>query len=166
MTPELQGKWKLGLAPFDGTTVASCDDPTLQNLREVLICCVDFLLPSYPTIFLNHDWHEHDGFLTGAESYSWEAFLSVLSSERALFDSRDDDTYVRIAVFPESFEWLIRYNIESDPSKDFSESWSDFDLSASPESAAFQLLDRIRTTWSGYMDSANSMEFFHNSYGG
>lgn len=161
MTPELTERWKSAKAPFNGITVATCDEPGPDILQEMLHFCMEALSPKYQTILLNHDWHEHDGFVNDAELFDWKHFSQITESIESLIASRNNEPEVRIAIFPASFEWLLRYNLDDDD-----EMWCDFDFSADPSSSAADLVGRISAKWPGYTDNSNSKEFFDHSFGG
>ena len=84
-----------------------------------------------------------------------------LSTTESLSSSRDDDAYVRIALYPETYEWLLRYNIDSMDGE-----WCDFDFSADLDSPAAALIEKISANWPGHTDISESKFFFDNSYGG
>ena len=67
------------------------------------------------------------------------------STDRALFDSRDSDFAVRVAVYSPTFDWLLRYNVDDDDESDYSTAWCDFDLSVSEESAALAVANSVFT---------------------
>jgi hypothetical protein len=64
MTPELQRRLSASLPPFDGTTIAVCDDPTVDEVLDMLQFISGQLATQNGDLFLFDDWHEHDGFLT------------------------------------------------------------------------------------------------------
>ncbi len=65
-----------------------------------------------------HDWHEHDGCIVESKFDSWKSLNEAIESERTLFDYRDEDFYLRAAVFPPSYDWILRYNIDQDDETD------------------------------------------------
>ncbi|MEX0716734.1 MAG: hypothetical protein WD066_09110 [Planctomycetaceae bacterium] len=165
MTPELERRWKAGRAPFDGSTVARCDEPDLGVVREALWFACEALREWYPIIHVFADWHEHDGFVTQPRAASWEEVFSWLASAESLYASRDDDDLVRVAIFPASFDWLLRYDIEG-ADDDWRAAWCDFDFTATPAASAFPLVAELHSRWPGYTDISPAKAFFDDSYGG
>jgi hypothetical protein len=165
VTPELARRWKVRLAPFDGSTVASCDEPDLNVVREVLSFACEVLRDSYPSIYLFSDWHEHDGFITQPRPGSWAEVFSWLASADSLYASREGDDFVRVAVFPASLDWLLRYNIE-DTDDHYSSASCDFDFTATPAASVFALVTELHSRWPGHTDISRAKLYFDNSYGG
>ena len=129
MTPDLQQRLDSTLHPFDGSCVHDVGDLTLPYLRELLSVTASLLSSSYPVIQSFHDWHEHDGYTIEPNPASWDAINLAITTDRTLFDSRDDDFGVRIAFYPPTFDWLLRYNIDEDDESDYNTAVCDYDLS-------------------------------------
>jgi len=146
MTPELECRRRAREAPFDGDVVALAEID-LGRLQEVLAFICARLAPLYPRILLYHDWHEHDGYVTHARAHTWEELLRSVSSAQALYHGRDDDWGVRLAVHPESFEWLLRFNVDEEDPGNPSTATGDFDLACSPGSAVTGILDELESGW-------------------
>lgn len=165
MTPELQQRWQTRAKPFDGTVVATCDEPTLDLVLDMLRFAAARLYTESEQIAVITDWHEHDGFLSQPTQTTWNEFAARLSNIESLYQSRSSDEYVRIALFPNSFEWLLRYSIQ-DSEQDHDDAWCDFDFSCTPGSPSFELVSQLHSKWVGYTDVLPAKEFFDNSYGG
>ena len=165
MTPELQRRWQAATAPFDGVVVATCDDPELSILQEMLLLATGELKGAFPDVYVSDDWHEHDGFLTEPVRITWAELLERFASPLDLYDSRHRDEDVRVAIFPSSYEWLLRYCI-ADSEHDYRVSFWNLDFTCSPKSAADGLASQINATWPGYIDVMPAKEFFDRSYGG
>src|SRR5262245_6333327 len=110
MTPELDSRWRAAAAPFDGKVLVLDEADGLVRLRSVLIQAYYELRPAFPLIYQYDDWHEHDGLVVSAKRASWDRVFAATATVRSLFDSRHDDFAVRRAIYPASFEWLLRYN--------------------------------------------------------
>ncbi|BBO33551.1 hypothetical protein [Lacipirellula parvula] len=165
MTPELQRRWQAASAPFDGMVVTTCDEHGPSILQEMLLLAAGRLQGAFPDVYVSDDWHEHDGFLTEPSPIAWEELLERFASPRALYDSRHQDEHVRVAIFPSSHDWLLRYCIE-DSEPDYRDACCDFDFTCSPESPAYGLASQINATWPGYTNVMPAKEFFDRSYGG
>ncbi|WP_428303775.1 hypothetical protein [Lacipirellula sp.] len=165
MTPELQRRWQTATAPFDGMVVATCDEHELGILQEMLLLAGGRLQGAFPDVYVSDDWHEHGGFLTEPTLIAWEELLERFSSPLAVYDSRHRDVEVRVAIFPSSYEWLLRYCIE-DSEPDYRDACGDFDFTCSPESPAHGLVSQIHAKWPGYTDVMPAKKFFDRSYGG
>jgi hypothetical protein len=166
VTPELERRWKIGAAPFDGSIVASCDEPDLNILHDALSFACAALRDSYPSISVFPDWHEHDGFEVTPKPGDWSAILASLSSARALYDSRDPDHAVRVAIVADSFDWLLRYNIDDEEENDYLTAWCDFDFTCTPQASVAGLVHDLHSKWPGYTDVSAAKLFFDRSYGG
>lgn len=165
MTPELQRRWQAAAAPFDGVVVATCDELQLSILQEMLLLAAGELQGAFPDVYVSDDWHEHDGFLTEPSPIDWEELLERFSSPFALYDSRHRDEEVRVAIFPSSCDWLLRYCIQ-DSEPDYRDSLCDFDFTCSPESPACGLASQINATWPTRTNVTPAKEFFDAAYGG
>ena len=165
MTPELQERLQAGAKPFNGTVVATYDEPELSLVLEMLRFAVTRLSGESEQVAIFADWHEHDGFLTSPTQITWSDFAARLSDTESLYQSRSADDYVRIAIFPMTFDWLLRYNIQdSEPGHD--DAWCSFDFTCSPDSPSFDLIDQLRSKWGGYLDLSEGKDFFDGSYSG
>jgi hypothetical protein len=165
VTPELHQHWRTGTTPFDGTVVATYDDPTLTDVLDIMRIAVEGLRHDEGEIWIYSDWHEHDGFMTSPKQISWNEFATRLSNPKTLYDSRDSDEYVRIGLYPASFSWLLRYNID-DNDKEFINAWCSLDFACTPGAPAFKVINEINLRWPGFTDLLPAKEFFDNSYGG
>jgi hypothetical protein len=166
MTPDLQNRLNSSLAPFDGSCVHNDDELSLAQLREILASAIVELSSKYPTIESFHDWHEHDGFIVNSNSTSWDMLRSAMQTDRTLFDSRDDDFDVRIAIFPTSYDWLMRYNIDQDDSTNYKMAMCDFDLSVAKHAEISNVVDFLRSNFSGLLVKHESGSWFRSNYGG
>ena len=146
MTPELERRRVARERPFDGETVA-LSGIDLELLREVLAFACARLGSSHPRIFLSHDWHEHDRLLTPARPLAWEDLLRSVSSVSALYSGRDDDWGVCLAVHPESFEWLLRFNVDEDDPDDPRTATGDLDFSCTPDGENAGLVAELQARW-------------------
>jgi hypothetical protein len=166
MTPELQQRLDSKLPPFDSSCIHSIGDLTLSHLRELLVTSASLLSPSYPDIQSFHDWHEHDGYIVEPKPDSWHAINSTFVTNRKLFDSRDDDFYVRIAFYPPSFDWLLRYNIDQEDELDYNTATCDYDLSVAEHLAASGLVDDLLAQFPNVLTRCKSQPWFISNYGG
>lgn len=166
MTPDLQNRLDSSMAPFDGSCVHNDDELTLAQLREILTSAIIELSSKYPAIELFHDWHEHDGFIVDSKPTSWDVLRSAIQTDRTLFDSRDDEFDVRIAVFPTSYDWLLRYNVDQDDESDYNTATCDFDLSVAKHTEISNVVDFSRSKFSGLLVQQESGSWFKSNYGG
>jgi len=166
MTPELQYRLVNSIAPFDGECIRNLDSLSLARLREILSTATLLLSPNYPTIYSYHDWHEHDGFIVESELVSWSSFRDAVTNDRTLFESRDDDFDVRIAIYPPKYDWLLRYNIDQDDENDFSTSTCDFDLSIANATNLFGLTDELLRLTETELIQCPSQPWFQSNCGG
>lgn len=160
MTPEHERRPRSKRAPFDGSTVAAFDDLDLATLRTFLILSADRLESSFQHIMVYPDWHEHDGYITDPGRTTWSEVRSLLRDDRSLFKGRDPDDLVKIAWFPDSYEWLLRFNIDADDGNDITAANCAFDFSSPATSAAAPLLEGLTARWPGSLGAVSPDEFF------
>ncbi len=91
---------------------------------------------------------------------------ATLASNRSLFDSRDDDAEVRVAVYPPAFDWLLRYNIDQDDESDYNTALCDFDFSVADNLNLTELTDNLLTRFPNLLTQCDSQSWFKNNYGG
>ena len=166
MTPDLQNRLENSMPPFDGSCVRNDDELTLAQLRVVLAAAVRALSPKYPTIESFHDWHEHDGFIVESKSESWETLRAAIQTDRTLFDSREDDFDVRIAVYPTSYDWLLRYNVDQDDESDYNTATCDFDLSVARQTEISEVPGLLLSNFPSLIVEDESHSWFKSNYGG
>lgn len=166
MTPELQKRLESSLPPFDGLCIHNIDELSLAQLREILAFAFSSLEPRFPSVSLFHDWHEHDGFIDAARDVPWVSLTAVLENERTLYDSRNDDFAVRIATYSSTFDWLLRYNIDSNDESDYDTAACDFDLSASPKMGSTNILNELLNRFPELLVCCESHSWFRSNYGG
>ena len=131
MNTKLEKRLKEGKKPFDGNVISLEDLFVLPELLEFLQICLNVLQREYSDskLFVFDDWHEHDGYLTTANEYSWKMMDEILSSEESLYESRSGDTFVRKAIFPENLGFLFRYYVmDEDEDSEYPGIWGDFDI--------------------------------------
>ncbi len=166
MTPQLQRRLDSTLPPFDGSCIHSVGDLSLTELRELLVATASALSPLFPTIHSYHDWHEHDGFILDSKTDSWNAVNSAILTDRTLFDSRDDDFEVRIAIFPPTFDWLLRYNIDQDDESKYNTATCHFDLSVAKNRDDSGLIDDLLARHPNLLAKCETQPWFKLNYGG
>jgi hypothetical protein len=166
MTPELQKQFESSLPPFDGQCIHNIDEMNLSQLREILAFAFAALEPRFPSISLFHDWHEHDGYIDTAKDISWISLRAVIENELTLYESRVDDFAVRIAIYSPTFDWLLRYNIDSNDESDYNTASCAFDLSASPVTGSANVLNELLTRFPGMLADCESHNWFTSHFGG
>ena len=166
MTPELQHRIDGSMRPFDGLCIHNNCALSLSQLHKLLIVANSILSVRYPEIWVFSDWHEHDGFIVDSKPKSWTSMNATLASNRSLFDSRDDDAEVRVAVYPPAFDWLLRYNIDQDDESDYNTALCDFDFSVADNLNLTELTDNLLTRFPNLLTQCDSQSWFKNNYGG
>ena len=166
MTPELQQRLDSTMPPFDGSCIHSAGNLTLSQLRALLAVAFSSLSPSSPAIHSLRDWHEHDGYIVEPKPDSWDSINSAIANDRVLFQSRDDDVYVRTAFYPPTFDWLLRYNIDQEYESDYNTATCDFDLSLAKDTNSTGLIDDLLTRFPDALTQCESQPWFKANYGG
>jgi len=163
MTPELQRRLNISEQPFDGSCARNADDLTLKQLRELLIAATEALSPQYPDIHSFRDWHEHDGFIVESKPDTWDSLQAEIETERTLFDSRDGDYAVRNAIYPPSFEWLMRYNVDEEDERDFTSASCDFDLTLAYQNKTSNIVDDLLQLFPSLLVKCDSRAWFNSN---
>ena len=147
MTPDLYMRWKHEQAPFDGRMVRSATDHGLTLLRVILLYLHSSLGRDDTDLHVYRDWHERDGVLANAEQYSWDQLAAALHDESTLYDSRDVEPWVRVAIHSSRCDWLLRYNIHNEQNADYTTAWGNFDFSCTPACDAAGLITKTNELW-------------------
>jgi hypothetical protein len=166
MPPELNVRLERSLRPFDGDCVHNEDDLSLPQLRTILVAAIGELQKCSPLVSSFHDWHEHDGFIVDAQPDEWSRIFEAVETDRKLYDSRDDDFGVRIAFYPPNFEWLLRYNVDSEDETDYRTATCDFDLTVASNADALKILDAVAAVHPGKLTRCSAAPWFRSNYGG
>ena len=166
MTPELQQRLEQSDAPFDGLCIHNADVLSLSQLRRLLEYVFPNLESRDSTIRRYRDWHEHDGYVVESIPTDWDFLKNALLNDRTLYDSRDEDFAVRIAVYSQSFDWLLRYNVDDEDESDYNTAACDFDLSVALNAGLDELLDSLLAQFPQLMRSCPARPWFSSTYGG
>lgn len=166
MTPDLQLRWESRGAPFDGTSITICDDPTPEDALAVLRTMADWLRQRYPSILQFDDWHEHDGFLTQPAAIGWETIAAHWHDLPSWKAASPDDDYVRMAIYPQTFEWLLRCSLDSTDAASLDDAWPYLDFTAAKDSDALELIDAVAERWPGYTSVCAAEIHFQSCYAG
>jgi len=166
MTPELEIRLERSLPPFDGDCVHNEDELSLIQLRIILVSVIGELENDGVAVFLFDDWHEHDGFIVDAQPTTWVRIKEMAGSDLRLFDSRHVDFGVRVAIFPSSFEWLLRFNIDDEVEADHRTATCDFDLTVASNSKAIGHFDTVTVASPKTLTRCLAAPWFRSNYGG
>jgi hypothetical protein len=166
MTPALQNRWQSRLSPFNGTTISIVDDPTPDDVLLTLRTMADWLRQRYPTILQFDDWHEHDGFLTEPKAIDWVSVDCYFRDLQSWKSVSPDDDYVRMAIFPPSFDWLIRCGLASTDIESVDESWPYLDFTVAANSNVSELIRIIEDDLPGYTSIDFAARHFNACYAG
>lgn len=135
----METRWRNAEQPFAGVILCSAW-LGLDELRT-RVATVVAVLPQAATLETSLDWHEHDGYVTRAESQPWACLEEAVSEPASFLAWSSDDTYVRRAWYPRDFSWLPRWYVSRDPGDvalPAGDPAGDFDVTASE-----QLVERI-----------------------
>ena len=167
MDKTLNDLWQAGNFPFDQSVIHLEDLIEIKKLHECLSKIFLFLKKHYQQyeLFLNHDWHEHDGYIKNSIQVSWNEIENNLKDPQALFNSRDGDTYVRITAYPENLGFILRYYVLEEDEDDFYPGiWGIFDLTINQKylNSVMELIKNIDVKCL----ISNAKEYFDKNYGG
>jgi len=167
MDEKLSVLWERGKYPFNQTTLYMDDIIEINSLHICLEIIVRFLKEqlNVTEIYLNHDWHEHDGYINSSNKITINDFEEFLTDNISLYKSRDEDTNVCITIYPDNLTFILRYNIlEENEDKSYPGIWGDFDLTID-EKYINDIKSLIETSFSKYLLS-NAKEYFDKIYAG
>lgn len=107
MDKRLNDLWLAGGYPFNQETIILEDLTQISDLLRCLQRVTNNLENKFGnvTLYHNHDWHQHDGFINNSKVISWEEIKSDLENEKTLYDSRHGDDYVRITIYSGTLEF-------------------------------------------------------------
>jgi hypothetical protein len=163
--------WKQQEKPFHAETIIPDDLIPISTLRLILRSilghCEMYYPSSYCTLYGFDDWHEHDGYVTERHLTTFQDLRAVLESDELLYQSRHRDCYVYRAVYPDSMDFLFRYNLldKDEDLGQYPEIWGDFSFTG----YGFDLWE-ITKRLSDYKDIAvskqSSKQYFDRIYSG
>lgn len=116
MNRELSDKWMKRQFPFNQDILACKEFLELKRVRDVLCEIAKFLEGKYgeKELYINDDWHEHDSYVNESKDYSWNKLNKVYANDRALYNSRHGDDFVRKLIHPCEYDFILRYYIEDE----------------------------------------------------
>jgi hypothetical protein len=161
MTPDLQDRWQATLPPFDGKTIAVCDDLLPSDVLEMLQVITAWLQHRYSTVFQFDDWHEHGGFLTYPTNIDWRTASDCWRDVSSLKASSCDEVYVRTALYSPTYEWLLRFDVGSSD-----DAWPYLDYTAAANSPAMELIDPVASRWPKHTSVSIAATHFQSRYAG
>jgi hypothetical protein len=167
MDDKLNSLWLTGQYPFNQLRIDMEDIIELTKLHQCLNGIANYLFVNFSSevINLNHDWHEHDGYINNSQVISWDSYLNNMRTIESLFVSRDGDTYVRIAIYPENLGFILRYYIlEEDEDDLYPGIWGTFDITIDQKHLRniMGILDVLEVNYK----VSKSKEIFDRTYSG
>ena len=165
MTPELEEKLTEKISPFDWITFYINEDIKLSDLRQSLLVMYELLLiEDYAELNICHDWWEHDSFQLNAKKIHPKDYLAFLNNNTSIYNAADEDFAVRIGIYPNSFEWYLRFNIDEEfggiPDKEL----GNFDLTLSLKYKDSPIINETKKIIK--LENMQAFDFFKESYGG
>jgi len=132
MDKKLYDLWKREQYPFNQIIYTIDDLVRINDLYYYLINIIQFLKNKFPNekLFLNHDWHEHDGYINESQEIEWNNLDGILESTESLYNTRDEDYEVRITIYPQSLKFILRYYVldDDDDPESYPGIWGSIDL--------------------------------------
>lgn len=126
MNAALENRWQRGLPPFDGPALVADEEALTDSTLLVIVrLALAILRDSHGSnaLYVNEDWHDHDGFVMPERAASWLEAASWTQDVQALRVSCSDDWRVHTLLFPDDFTFSLRYWLDG-------EGECSFDLSA------------------------------------
>ena len=112
----LDDAWKAAEPPFHDNTIMSADSISVALLSRVLRSIAGHIQQGCANteLEIGEDWHAHDGFRTEGHPISFDNFLALVSSEETLRKRSPGDSYVFLAVYPKTHDFLLRFRVIPD----------------------------------------------------
>lgn len=164
MTQEMEHRWKTSVSPFNGETLATTDLVPIAELRSMLLALVAELEQRLPDaeLLCYDDWHSHDGYITNSKPIGWRTVAAWFASDEDLYQARNADAFVRIALHPVDYSFLLRFHIpDRDEDPAYPGVWGDFDLTG-PSG----LLADFQASFGPHIAITSAKAFFDNNYAG
>jgi hypothetical protein len=166
----LEIAWKQKEKPFHAETIVSDDLIPISILRQILISIVGHCELYYPSdycaLYKFDDWHEHDGHMPDRHLTTFQDLRSGLESDESLYQLRHQDRYVYSAFYPDSLDFLCRYDIlDENEEEEYPGIWGDFSFSGYGFDL-WEITKRLRDYSNVTFSQQNSKEYFDKIYGG
>lgn len=118
--------------PFNGVMYILDDLIHVSKIYDVIKELFIYLKGIYKDdkLFLNHDWFEHDGFVNDSREIEWNSIDVILKNEDSFYNSKDDDDEVRITIYNNCLDFILRYNLLDEDNDDecYPGKWGNFEV--------------------------------------
>ncbi len=154
--------------PFDEVVVSHENPISVADLSFILEKVFLFLSDKFSSekLFLNEDWHNHDGYITKSKSVSWVDIKRVVKSIELLKQSIfDDDDYVYVTFYSESLKFLLRYDIFEADDEACQDNCATFELYGT-QTFIDEIMLKIEDKLENNFFIENASEFMNRSYSG
>lgn len=113
MDKRLHNLWINRQYPYNQNIIYANKYISLEKLRASLFDIAEYLYNEFSSssLSLNHDWHQHDGYINESEVHEWTTYMKKFESVKSLYNSSDGDDYVRIVLYPEELTFILRYDV-------------------------------------------------------
>lgn len=162
MDANLDQRWTEGRAPFDGYTLVF--DESLHKVVGTAV--VRFLLAELDArfgigekVYVNEDWHVHDGYVKESQTVSKADLLSELETHPEKW-IRVIDYQVYWGIYDRSARFYLRFGLEEDDSRILS-----IDLTSDEETVR-ALGSKVRSALHVEFETMEAKAFFDRIYGG
>lgn len=137
-------------------------------MREILIIAVERLRKNYQDLQLTafECWHEHDAYISPCRQTTWQELDKNLSSNDALYQSRNGDDFVHRAFYDPKGEFLLRYDVpDDDLYLETHGTVGTFDLAA-PVASLEEILASCPERLTANLGLENAERYFNEAYAG
>ncbi len=111
----LQTAWQRNEKPFHSETICLDIAVSISTLRKILTSvlnyCEEMYPPEYVQLYAFDDWHTHDGYISESRLTNLQELSLILNSDDSFYQSRHHDYDVWRAFYPNSLDFLCRYEI-------------------------------------------------------
>ena len=157
----LEQRWTDSLPPFDGYTLAFAESPH----KVVGIAIVRFIFAELDSkfgldeeLFVNEDWHVHDGFINDSKLISKSILFSELETQPEKW-IRVIDWQVYWGIYDTSNRFYLRFGLEED------EPMISIDLTTD-ETTVREMAAKIQTVFETDVELVDAKEYHDRIYGG
>ena len=111
MNVALASRWQRGICPFDGSVLNIEGDLTEKTLLATVRTALALLQEIHGTtsLYVNEDWHDHDGFIRPEQSISWTEAVAGTKDVERFRTTCSDDYLVHTLFYPSDFSFCLRY---------------------------------------------------------
>jgi hypothetical protein len=158
----IQERWSNELPPFNGCTLV-----WVKPLHKILGTAIvrysleklDLLLGIEEGLYVNEDWHAHDGFIKDSEFVEKDKLFLELSSQPEKWIRVLDDL-VCLGLYDPGFQFYLRIGLDEDEPKTMT-----FELTSDKDTVR-RLASDLESSFNANFDVVDAKPYFDRIYAG